>query len=641
MLKTLNFREQFYHHFIFPLMTKKDQIREDVTIRFAGDSGDGMQLTGSLFTNTTALLGNDLRTLPEFPAEIRAPQGTVPGVSSFQLQFGSREILTPGDECDALVVMNSAALKANLALLKKGGIIIANTAGFDKKNLSLAKYPEGVNPLEDGSLADYELIQIDVSKLVNEALADTDLGYKDKDRSKNMFVLGLLYWMYSRPLDSTIDFLMQKFGKKKPEIAAANISVLKAGFFYGETAEIFSSRVTVRQAELKPGTYRNITGNEALTLGLVAAARKSNLPLFLGSYPITPASDVLHGLAAYKKFGITTFQAEDEIAAVTSAIGASFGGSIGVTSSSGPGIALKGEAIGLAVMLELPLVVLNIQRAGPSTGMPTKTEQADLMQAVYGRNGESPLVVLAPKSPADCFEMAFEAVRISLEHMIPVMFLSDGYIANGSEPWKFPTSDQLKEINVTFESPRLNGDSTTFLPYHRDERLVRKWAIPGTEGIEHRVGGLEKEDGTGNVSYDPDNHQKMTNIRRDKRENVKFNIPEQTIDQGTETGKVLILGWGGTYGSIRTVVHQMRREGIDISHAHLRYINPFPKNLQKMLECFEQIIVPEINDGQLVRLIRSEFMIPAVAVNKVKGRPFGVSELRAAIEQKMNQPVAQ
>ena len=619
-------------------MSIKDQVREDVTIRFAGDSGDGMQLTGSLFTNTTALLGNDLRTLPEFPAEIRAPQGTVPGVSSFQLQFGSREILTPGDECDALVVMNSAALKANLSLLKKGGIIIANTAGFDKKNLNLAKYSEGINPLEDGSLHDYELIRIDVNKMVKEALKDMGLSYKDQDRSKNMFVLGLLYWMYNRPLESTEGFLGRKFDKK-PEIAEANIKVLKAGYYYGETAEIFSSRITVKQAELEPGTYRNVTGNEALVLGLVAAARKSNLPMFLGTYPITPASDVLHGLAKYKKFGITTFQAEDEIAACASAIGASFGGSIGVTSSSGPGVALKGEAIGLAVMLELPLVVLNIQRAGPSTGMPTKTEQADLMQAVYGRNAESPLLVVAPKSPSDCFEMAFEAVRISLEHMTPVIFLSDGYIANGSEPWKFPQTKDLKDIKIQFEGPRHSEDKA-FMPYARDERLVRKWAIPGTAGIEHRVGGLEKEDITGNVSYDPDNHQKMTDIRRDKRNLVANNIPLQDIDQGSESGDVLVLGWGGTYGSIRTVIYQLRREGLDISHAHLRYINPFPKNLEKLMKSFNHVIVPEINDGQLVRLVRSEYMIPAKPINKVKGSPFGVSELKQAILDLVGETVA-
>ncbi len=474
--------------------------------------------------------------------------------------------------------------------------------------------------------------------MVKEALSEMNLGYKDQDRSKNMFVLGLLYWMYNRPMDSTIDFLNKKFGKK-PEIAEANIKVLKAGYYFGETAEIFSSRITVKQAELEPGTYRNITGNEALVLGLVAAARKSNMPMFLGTYPITPASDVLHGLAKYKKFGITTFQAEDEIAACSSAIGASFGGSIGVTSSSGPGVALKGEAIGLAVMLELPLVVLNIQRAGPSTGMPTKTEQADLMQAVYGRNGESPLLIVAPKSPADCFEMAFEAVRISLEHMTPVIFLSDGYIANGSEPWKFPQSNDLKDIKIEFEGPRHLEDEP-FMPYARDERLVRKWAIPGTSGIEHRVGGLEKEDITGNVSYDPDNHQRMTNIRRDKRDNVANNIPLQNIDQGAETGDTLILGWGGTYGSIKTVVHQLRKEGMDVSHAHLRYINPFPRNLEKLMKGFNQVIVPEINDGQLVRLIRSEFMIPAKPINKVKGRPFGVTELKQAILDLVGEAVA-
>lgn len=619
-------------------MSIKDQIQEEVTIRFAGDSGDGMQLTGSLFTNTTALLRNDLRTLPEFPAEIRAPAGTVPGVSSFQLKFGSNEVLTPGDECDVLVVMNSAALKANLSLLKKGGVVIANTSGFDKKNLSLAKYPEGVNPLEDGSLNEFELIEVDVTKLVKEAISDMGLSYKDEERTKNMFVLGLLYWMYNRPLESTITFLERKFGNK-PEIAEANVRVLKAGYFYGETAEIFSSRITVKEADLKPGTYRNITGNDATVLGLVAAARKSSMPLFFGSYPITPASDVLHGLSRHKKYGITTFQAEDEIAAVSSAIGASFGGSIGVTSSSGPGIALKGEAIGLAVMLELPLVVLNVQRAGPSTGMPTKTEQSDLLQAMYGRNGESPLVIVAPSSPADCFEMAFEAVRISLEHMIPVMYLSDGYIANGSEPWNFPKADELKEIKVRLEGPRKDTE-TQFLPYVRDERGVRRWAIPGTEGIEHRVGGLEKEDETGNVSYDPDNHQKMTNLRKEKRDRVADFIPLQEVDQGKEKGEIVLVGWGGTYGSIRTVTHQLRKEGLDVSHIHVKYISPFPKNLKELLEGYDQIIVPEINDGQLVRLLRSEFMLEATAINKVKGRPFGVQELKAEVKKTIKTPVS-
>jgi len=610
-------------------MTTKDQVREEVTIRFAGDSGDGMQLTGSLFTNTTALLGNDLRTLPEFPAEIRAPAGTVPGVSSFQLHFGSTEIMTPGDVCDILVVMNSAALKANLSLLKKGGIIIANTDGFDKKNLNLAKYPEGVNPLEDGSLDSYRVFEVDVSSMTKEALSETDLSYKEVDRCKNMFVLGLLFWMYNRPMEPTIKFLQKKFGDE-PRIADANVKVLKTGYNFGETAELFTSRYTVDEADLQPGTYRNITGNESTVLGLVAATKKSGLPLFFGSYPITPASDILHGLSKHKNFGVTTFQAEDEIAAVSSAIGAAFGGHIGVTSSSGPGIALKGEAMGLAVMLELPLVVLNIQRAGPSTGMPTKTEQADLLQAMYGRNGESPMVIVAPKTPADCFNMAFEACRIALEHMIPVMYLSDGYLANGSEPWKFPQEKDLKDIKVRFEPPRENAEEP-FLPYLRDENHVRSWAIPGTKGIEHRVGGLEKEDETGNVSYDPDNHEKMVKLRESKRNKVADFIPLQEIDQGNTSGNVLVLGWGSTYGSIRTAVGQLRQDGMDISHAHLNYISPFPGNLEELLRGFDTVIVPEINNGQLVRLIRDEFLIPAKPINKIKGRPFGVQELKDAI----------
>jgi len=610
-------------------MKTENHVREEVAIRFAGDSGDGMQLTGLLFTNTTALLGNDLRTLPEFPAEIRAPAGTVPGVSSFQLHFGSTEIMTPGDVCDVLVVMNSAALKANLSLLKNGGVIIANTDGFDQKNRNLAKYPEGVNPLEDGSLSSYTVFEVDVSSMTKEALSETDLSYKDVNRCKNMFVLGLLYWMYNRPMEPTIKFLNKKYGKD-PTIAEANVKVLKTGYHFGDTAGIFTSRYTVKEADLEPGTYRNITGNESTVLGLVAATKKSQLPLFFGSYPITPASDILHGLSRYKNFGVTTFQAEDEIAAVSSAIGAAFGGSIGVTSSSGPGIALKGEAMGLAVMLELPLVVLNVQRAGPSTGMPTKTEQADLLQAMYGRNGESPLVIVAPRSPADCFNMAFEACRIALEHMIPVMYLSDGYLANGSEPWKFPQEKDLKDIKVRFELPRENSEEP-FLPYLRDENHVRSWAIPGTQGIEHRVGGLEKEDETGNVSYDPDNHEKMVKLREAKRDKVADFIPLQEIDQGNSSGEVLVVGWGSTYGSIRTAVGQLRKEGMDISHAHLNYISPFPRNLEELMRRFDSVIVPEINNGQLVRLIRDKFLIPAKPVNKIKGRPFGVQELKDAI----------
>jgi 2-oxoglutarate/2-oxoacid ferredoxin oxidoreductase subunit alpha len=620
-------------------MAIKDHLRDEVTIRFAGDSGDGMQLTGSLFTNTTALEGNDLRTLPEFPAEIRAPAGTVPGVSSFQLHFGSKEIMTPGDVCDLLVAMNSAALKANLGLLKSGGSIIVNTSGFDKRNLNLAKYGEDNNPLEDGSLKGYNVIEVDVTKLTKESLSDSDLSHKDIERSKNMFVLGLLYWMYNRPLESTISFLEQKFARK-PEIAKANIKVLKEGYHYGETTEVFTSRYTVKKAKLDSGTYRNITGNDATVIGLTAAARKSNLPLFFGSYPITPASDVLHGLSRLKNYGVYTFQAEDEIAAVSSAIGAAFGGCIGVTSSSGPGIALKGEAIGLAVMLELPLIVLNIQRAGPSTGMPTKTEQADLLQAMYGRNGESPAVILAPRSPADCFETVFEACRISLEHMVPVFFMSDGYLANGSEPWKYPQDKDLKPINVEFELP-VNGDEKAFMPYARDERYVRSWAIPGTKGIEHRVGGLEKEDLTGNVSYDPDNHEKMVHLRRKKVEKIADFIPLQDLDSGDEKGDVLVLGWGSTYGSIRTAVGELRQEGLNISHAHLRFLNPFPKNLGELISGFKQILVPEINDGQLVRMIRDKYMIPAAGINKIKGRPFGVDELKEEILAKIPSDIAE
>ena len=611
-------------------MDVQNLVREQVTIRFAGDSGDGMQLTGSLFTNTTALEGNDLRTLPEFPAEIRAPAGTVPGVSSFQLHFGSREILTPGDNCDVLVAMNSAALKANLSLLKKGGTVIVNTSGFDKRNLNLAKYGEENNPLEDGTLSEYTVHEIDISKLTKESLSDTDLSYKDVERSKNMFVLGLLYWMYNRPLESTISFLETKFAKK-PEIASGNVKVLKEGYHFGETAEIFSEKYTVHKASLAPGEYRSITGNKATVLGLVAATRQGNLPLFFGSYPITPASDVLHELSKLKNFGVSTFQAEDEIAAVSSAIGAAFGGSLGVTSSSGPGIALKGEAIGLAVMLELPLVVLNIQRAGPSTGMPTKTEQSDLMQAMYGRNGESPAVIIATATPADCFDAAFEACRIALEHMIPVFFMSDGYLANGSEPWNFPQQKDLKPIEVSFEPARNGDEADPFLPYRRDGRMVRRWAIPGTKGIEHRVGGLEKEDLTGDVSYDPENHQKMTIIRQEKVDKIANNIPLQTIDSGNDEGDILVLGWGSTYGAIRTAVGELRNEGLDISHAHIKYLNPFPKNLEEIISRFDKILVPEMNSGQLVRLLRDKYMIPAVGISKVKGRPFFVDELKRKI----------
>ncbi|MCH8557006.1 MAG: 2-oxoacid:acceptor oxidoreductase subunit alpha [Balneolia bacterium] len=613
-------------------MSVRIQEKEDVTIRFAGDSGDGMQLTGSQFTNTTALAGNDLSTLPDFPAEIRAPQGTVAGVSGFQIHFGSKAIHTPGDSCDVLVVMNAAALKANLKYLKAGGIIIANEDGFGKRDLNLAKYGPEDNPLDQVQTSGFGLIRLDVTKLTRASLEDSGLPPKDVDRCKNMFVLGVIYWLFSRDLQPTITFVEKKFSKK-PEIASANVTALKAGYAYGGATELFSERYSVQAAQIEPGTYRNITGNEAAVIGLAAATEKSGRDLFLGTYPITPASDILHGLSKLKNYNIRTFQAEDEIAAVTSAIGAAFGGSLGVTSSSGPGIALKTEAIALAMMLELPLVIINVQRAGPSTGMPTKTEQSDLLQAVYGRAGESPLAVVAPASPADCFEMIFEASRIALEHMIPVMFLSDGYIANGAEPWKFPKAEDLKEIKVSFAEPR-EADDEAFLPYLRDERLVRKWAVPGTKGLEHRIGGLEKEDKTGNISYDPDNHHKMTLIRAQKRDNIANFIPEQQIEEGPESGKILVVGWGSTFGSIKAAVHELNRSGLSAAHTHIRYISPFPKNLASVFSRFEVILVPEINNGQLIKLLRDQFPeFTFHGYNRITGVPFSVSSLCDAIER--------
>ncbi|AXJ02528.1 2-oxoglutarate ferredoxin oxidoreductase subunit alpha [Cyclonatronum proteinivorum] len=606
--------------------------KDDVTIRFAGDSGDGMQLTGSQFTNTTALAGNDLSTLPDFPAEIRAPQGTVAGVSGFQIHFGSKAIHTPGDSCDVLVVMNAAALKANLKYLKAGGIIIANVDGFGKRDLSLAKYGPEDKPLEQIQTSGYGLIQLDVTKLTRAALADTGLPPKDVDRCKNMFVLGVIYWLFSREIKPTENFIEKKFSRK-PEIAQANVLALKAGYAYGGATELFSERFSVQAAQIKPGTYRNITGNEATVIGLAAAADKSGLQLFLGTYPITPASEILHGLSKLKHYNVRTFQAEDEIAAIGSAIGASFGGSLGVTSSSGPGIALKTEALTLALMLELPLVVINVQRAGPSTGMPTKTEQSDLLQAVYGRAGESPVVVVAPESPGDCFQMIFEACRIAVEHMIPVMFLSDGYIANGAEPWRFPRAADLPKINVSYAPPR-DADDAPFLPYSRDERLVRPWAIPGTKGLEHRIGGLEKEYGTGNISYDPDNHHKMTHIREQKRNNVAGFIPEQTIEEGPESGKVLVVGWGSTHGAIKAAVNELNRSGLAAAHAHLRYLSPFPRNLADLFARFETILVPEINNGQLIKLLRDQFPeFTFHGFNQVKGIPLTVSSLCDAIQR--------
>lgn len=606
-------------------MTRKQEVLLDVVIKFAGDSGDGMQLTGSQFTNSTALLGIDLATFPDFPAEIRAPQGTLPGVSGYQLRFSSNPVFTPGDLCDVLVAMNAAALKTNLKQLKKGGKIIANTDGFDAKNLRLANYAEGDHPLENNSLDNYELIKIDVTKMTREALKEFTLGMKEKDRAKNMFVLGFLYFMYNRSLESTISFLNEKFGKKD-EILNSNIKALRAGYNYGDTTETFTTTYKVERAKMEPGEYRSIMGNQSLTFGLIAAAQKSGLQLFLGSYPITPASDILHDLAKYKNFGIKTFQAEDEIAAITSAIGAAYGGSLGVTTTSGPGMALKAEAMGLAVMLEIPLIVINIQRGGPSTGLPTKTEQSDLLQAYYGRNGECPMPIISASTPADCFNAIYEAVRISVQHMTPVIFLSDGYIANGAEPWKFPKVADLPNIDVKFKTILDEGEEK-IMPYKRDEKLVRPWAIPGSAGLEHRIGGLEKEDVTGNISYDPDNHQLMVKIRQAKVDKIANYIPLQKIDNGPEKGKLLVLGWGSTYGTIKSAVDELLAEGKSVAHAHLRYMRPFPKNLGDILRNYETILIPEINNGQLIRIIRDVYFVDAKGYNKIMGIPITKTEL--------------
>jgi 2-oxoglutarate ferredoxin oxidoreductase subunit alpha len=616
-------------------MTQVQHQLEKVTILFAGDSGDGIQLTGTQFTTNTALFGNDLSTFPDFPAEIRAPLGTVAGVSGFQINFGAVDVYTPGDLCDVLVVMNVAALKKNLTRLKERGTIIVNTAGFDKRNLRLAGVEEGQNPLLNNSLEGYKVHEFDITKLTRESLKDSSLGTKDRDRCKNMFVLGFVYWMYNRKIDSSISFLKTKFSSK-PEVLNANIAVLKAGYHFADTCETFSNRFEVKPTKMPSGSYRNIIGNQATALGLIAAAHKSKLDLFYSGYPITPASDILHELAKHKNFGVKTFQAEDEIAAICSAIGASFGGDLPVTASSGPGIALKGEALGLAMMLELPLVIVNVQRGGPSTGLPTKTEQADLLQAVYGRNGEAPIPVIAASSPSDCFTMAYEACRIAIEHMTPVFLLSDGYIANGAEPWRYPTSDTLKPINVAFAKERLDSASA-YLPYKRDEKLVREWALPGTKGVEHRLGGLEKDKETGNVSYDPDNHQFMVKVRAEKIAKIADYIPEQHFDTGSVHSKMLILGWGSTYGSIKTVVRDLATEGIDVAHAHLKYIQPMPKNLGDLLAGFDKILIPEINNGQLITLIRDQYLVDAQPLNKIKGVPFESREIKEAILNMLKQ----
>ncbi|HEX6192902.1 MAG TPA: 2-oxoacid:acceptor oxidoreductase subunit alpha [Chitinophagaceae bacterium] len=612
-------------------MIRKQEVLQDVVIKFAGDSGDGMQLTGTQFTNNTALLGIDLSTFPDFPAEIRAPQGTLPGVSGYQLRFSSDRVFTPGDACDVLVAMNAAALKTNLTALKKGGKIIVNTDGFDGKNLRLANYPEGENPLENGSLDNYEVIKMDVTKMTREALKDFTMGMKEKDRAKNMFVLGFLYWMYGRSMENTIAFLQEKFGKKQ-EIFDSNIKVLQAGYNYGDTTETFTTTYKVEKAKMQSGVYRSIMGNQAVTFGLIAASQKSGLPLFLGSYPITPASDILHELSKYKNFGVRTFQAEDEIAAITSAIGAAYGGSLGVTTTSGPGMALKAEAMGLAVMLEIPLLICDVQRGGPSTGLPTKTEQSDLLQAYYGRNGECPMPIVSASTPADCFEAVYEAVRIAVQHMTPVIFLSDGYIANGAEPWKFPQSDQLPAIPVKFKTELGHGEEK-LQPYLRDEKLARPWAIPGTPGLEHRIGGLEKQNITGNVNYEPENHQLMVKIRQEKVDKIAEYISEQKLDSGPEKGKILVLGWGSTYGAIKSAVSELQAKGHAISHAHLRHIRPFPKNLGDILRNFETVLIPEINNGQLIRIIRDLYFIDAKGYNKIMGIPITKTELVMKLEE--------
>ena len=609
-------------------MTKIDKNSTEidlVTIRFAGDSGDGMQLTGNQFTTNSALFGNDIATLPDFPAEIRAPQGTLAGVSSFQLQFSSLDIHTPGDKLDVLVAMNPAALKVNLEDLKPNGMLIANTANYNKKNFTLSSYE--TDPLEDGSLDDYKLIKVNMNELVNTALEDIDLPSKMKSRSTNMFALGLLYWLYERELDSTIKFLESKF-KSKPEIVQANTKALKTGFNYGETVEAIRTTFKVSKAKLDKGTYRNIMGNECLTLGLIAAAQKADLDLFFGGYPITPASDILHILSKYKNFGIKTFQAEDEIAGICSALGAAFTGDLGVTASSGPGIALKGEAMGLAVITEMPIIVINIQRGGTSTGLPTKTEQSDLNQAMFGRNGECPAVVIACQSPSDCFETAFEACKIALEFMVPVVLLSDGYIANGSEPWKLPDLDKLSNINTKIIK---DTKDEKFFPYKRDqETLARDWALPGTAGLEHRIGGLEKADGTGNVCYEPDNHHHMVELRQQKIDIIANFIPD-VESYGKDNGELLILGWGGTYGAIRAAVEKAMNNNLSVSHIHLKHINPLPKNLGEALLKYNKVLIPEINLGQLSSIIRNKYLIDTLNYNRVSGKPFTTSDIYSKI----------
>jgi 2-oxoglutarate/2-oxoacid ferredoxin oxidoreductase subunit alpha len=616
------------------MSSKPVQKLDRVVIRFAGDSGDGMQLTGDRFTSETAALGNDLSTLPNFPAEIRAPQGTLPGVSSFQLQFADHPVLTPGDAPDVLVAMNPAALKANLRDVPRGATVIVNTDEFTKRNLAKVGY--ATSPVEDDTLASYHVHPVALTSITVEALAGFDLSRKDKERAKNMFALGLLSWLYTRPMVGTETFLKNKFGGR-PDILEANLAALRAGFNYGETTEDFAVAYEIAPATMPAGTYRNITGNIALSYGLVAATRRAGLPLVLGSYPITPASDILHTLSGLKRFGVTTLQAEDEIAGVGAALGAAFGGALGVTTTSGPGLALKAETIGLAVSLELPMVVVDVQRGGPSTGLPTKTEQADLLQAMFGRNGESPVPIVAPQSPGDCFSAALEAVRIATTYRTPVLLLSDGYLANGSEPWRIPDVADLPEMAVEHATEPNGSDARgnpVFHPYLRDpETLARPWAVPGTPGLEHRIGGIEKADVTGEISYDPDNHDTMTRLRQAKVDGIAATIPDLEVDDPTGDADVLVLGWGSTYGPIAAATRLVRNTGSRVARAHLRHLNPFPANTGDVLRSYKRVVVPEMNLGQLSLLLRAKYLVDVQSHTQVRGLPFTATNLADVLQQ--------
>ncbi|MFN8185327.1 MAG: 2-oxoacid:acceptor oxidoreductase subunit alpha [Candidatus Nanopelagicales bacterium] len=615
-----------------PASPKKTVRLNRVVVRFAGDSGDGMQLTGDRFTWESAALGNDLSTLPDFPAEIRAPQGTLPGVSAFQLHIADHDIFTPGDAPDVLVAMNPAALMASLPLLKPGAEIIVNTDEFTKRNLTKIGLTE--SPLDDGTLSNYSVHPVALTSLTVEALSGFDLGKKDAERAKNMFALGLLSWLYHRDLEATEGFLNEKFARK-PEILKANIAALHAGFNYGDTTEDFVVRYEVSPAPMPAGTYRNISGNLALSYGLVAAARNAGLPLFLGSYPITPASDILHELSKHKHFGVTTMQAEDEIAGIGAALGAAYGGALGVTTTSGPGLALKSETIGLAVALELPLLVVDVQRGGPSTGLPTKTEQADLLQALYGRNGESPVAVVAPQSPADCFDAAIEAARIAITYRTPVLLLSDGYLANGQEPWSIPDLATLPTIDPDFATGG-NGEDGEFLPFLRDpQTLARPWAVPGTPGLAHRIGGIEKADRTGNISYDPDNHDRMVRLRQAKIDGI--DVPDLEVDDPTGDAELLVIGWGSTYGPITAGVRRARREGKRVAQAHLRHLNPMPKNTEQVLRSYRKVLVPEMNLGQLALLLRGRYLVDAVSFNQVRGLPFNAPQIQDVVNRMLEE----